>query len=402
LDAVRAGALLLGVVFHSTLSFLQPRTWEILDIHTSSLMDGTYYVIHIFRMTVFFFIAGFFARILLHRRGRKGFIRNRAKRIAAPFVIFWPIVMVTTVMAIVLGAAVAGEDPPGAESWNARTFPLTHLWFLYWLMLLYVGALVIRAVVQRLDRDGQRRARLVDPAVAWVVRSGWTPVIVGAPLAIAFFLRSDWLKWYGVPAAEDGFIPSVAGLVAYGTAFAFGWLMQRQPNLLQVWEQHRVRNLIAAVVLTVLCLLLAGSSDPEVAPSSQDGELLLYAFLYTLAIWTWTTGLIGLALRYLSAPNANVRYVADASYWIYIAHLPVIMFLQAAVSQLSIPWYLKYLLILAVAFPLLLLSYRYLVRYTFIGALLNGRKVKDSSKIKPKSRAKSKPEADKAAVAASE
>jgi glucans biosynthesis protein C len=41
---------------------------------------------------------------------------------------------------------------------------------------------------------------------------------------------------------------------------------------------------------------------------------------------------------------------------------------------MAAPWVLKYPLILAVALPVLFLSYHYLARPTFIGAQLNGRK----------------------------
>jgi hypothetical protein len=50
------------------------------------------------------------------------------------------------------------------------------------------------------------------------------------------------------------------------------------------------------------------------------------------------------------------------------------MALQIAVSQLGWPWYAKYGFILGVAFPLMLASYALLVRGTFIGAILNGRR----------------------------
>lgn len=88
---------------------------------------------------------------------------------------------------------------------------------------------------------------------------------------------------------------------------------------------------------------------------------------------------MGLAMRYLSKPNPRIRYVSDASYWIYIIHLPVVMALQTAVAQVGLPWFVKYPLILLVAYPLTLVSYRYLVRYTFIGRLLNGRRRKGES-----------------------
>jgi peptidoglycan/LPS O-acetylase OafA/YrhL len=336
-------------------------------------MNSTYYVLHIFRMTVFFLIAGFFARMLLYRRGVPGFVLNRAKRIFLPLVIFWPVVMFSTVVAIILAASLAHEKTPSATAMTPRTFPLTHLWFLYWLLMLYVGTLGLRGLVRMVDRTGVAQARFVDPLVRRVVTSGMTPVVLGAPLCVAFFSTRGWLMWYGVPAAENGLIPTVAGLVAYWTAFGFGWHLQRQPELFRVWQRHCFRNLAFAVALTGVCLWRVGVI-PAQTPGPQDWNRLGYAIAYTLAIWTWTTGLIGLALRFLSGGNPRIRYVADASYWIYIVHLPLVMFLQAGMSRLPVSWLVKYVLILAIAYPVLLLSYHYLVRTTFIGALLNGRR----------------------------
>jgi len=56
------------------------------------------------------------------------------------------------------------------------------------------------------------------------------------------------------------------------------------------------------------------------------------------------------------------------------------MALQIAVSQLPWPWFVKFPLVLAVAFPILFASYRLFVRYTFIGAILNGRRESRSNR----------------------
>ena len=71
LDAVRGGALLLGIVLHATLSFLPAptRIWIIQDNHPSMTLAMLYFAIHVFRMTTFFLIAGFFAHMSFHRRG---------------------------------------------------------------------------------------------------------------------------------------------------------------------------------------------------------------------------------------------------------------------------------------------------------------------------------------------
>ena len=69
------------------------------------------------------------------------------------------------------------------------------------------------------------------------------------------------------------------------------------------------------------------------------------------------------------------RYLADASYWMYIMHVPLVMALQVAFAQLDWPWFVEYPLLLAALLAVLLLSYELVVRHTAIGAMLNGRKV---------------------------
>jgi glucans biosynthesis protein C len=85
LDAVRAYALLLGVVLHGAAAFLGGFPIPLWLDEPSDGAAVIYYVIHMFRMSAFFLIAGFFARMLLERRGVKAFVRDRAKRVALPF-----------------------------------------------------------------------------------------------------------------------------------------------------------------------------------------------------------------------------------------------------------------------------------------------------------------------------
>jgi ABC-type multidrug transport system ATPase subunit len=99
-----------------------------------------------------------------------------------------------------------------------------------------------------------------------------------------------------------------------------------------------------------------------------------FALAYSISIWCWSLAILGAAARFLSGGHATIRYVSDASYWIYLVHLPVVAALQVAVGTLPLHWTVKFPLILIVGFAVLFASYRYLVRSTFIGQLLNGRK----------------------------
>src|SRR4051812_13498943 len=87
LDAVRGFALLLGAAFHAALSFMPgwpPGIWAMVDNSPSQFLSDAWFIAHTFRMTLFFFIAGFFARVLFRKLGAGGFWANRAKRIAIP------------------------------------------------------------------------------------------------------------------------------------------------------------------------------------------------------------------------------------------------------------------------------------------------------------------------------
>ena len=93
LDAVRGFALLLGIVFHASYQFF-PKIWTVEDTHRSVALVALAVLVfttHVFRMTTFFLIAGFFAHMSFHRRGAWGFIRDRLQRIAVPLLVGWPI-----------------------------------------------------------------------------------------------------------------------------------------------------------------------------------------------------------------------------------------------------------------------------------------------------------------------
>ena len=79
LDALRGFALICGVVLHAAMSYVPGfDVWPLLDRSPSTTLAVTFFTIHMFRMTTFFVIAGFFARLMLERRGVRAFVRNRA------------------------------------------------------------------------------------------------------------------------------------------------------------------------------------------------------------------------------------------------------------------------------------------------------------------------------------
>jgi peptidoglycan/LPS O-acetylase OafA/YrhL len=375
LDAVRAGALLLGVAFHASLSFLPgPQIWVVRDVQSDGIANF-FFVAHIFRMTAFFLIAGFFSRLLLERRGTGGFVRNRLVRIALPLLAFWPLAMAGIIACFVWGGiTMNGGTPPTNQppppAMTAVTFPLTHLWFLYMLLWLYAGALALRALGRQIDRDG----RVVDATMRLLTATPLGAVVLAAPLAVAFAMQPAWFAWGGIPTPDKGFLPNSVALIGFGTAFAFGWLLHRQQDLLGAIRRWFWVQLVAAVALTIACRWQLGATS-FITPMAEGSAKTMLAVTYALAVWCWTLGLTGAALRFLTRERPAIRYVADASYWIYLVHLPVVMALQVMVYPIEAPALVKILIVTGGAFLILLASYHVAVRHSWLGKWLNGRKL---------------------------
>lgn len=383
LDAVRGFALLLGILLHASLSFILPV--PALDVSQSATLGMMTYVIHIFRMPVFYLLAGFFAHMAFHKKGARGFVADRAMRIGVPLLAGWVLLVPLTIAITIWGLArTFGAEALESAAPPEFVFPFAHLWFLYYLCIFYVLALVARGTFDAvIDRSSRLRGG-IDRIVRGVIGSYSAPIALAAPLALYLYFNETWIFTGGIPAPDTGLTPKLPAMIAYGTAFAFGWLLHRQVDLLREWERRWPVHLAAASVLTFACLWVTSQVQFDAASLIPGPQLfvvpgpawmrLAYTAAYTAAIWFWTFGLIGAALRFFTRASAVRRYVADSSYWLYLVHLPLVFFLEVVLAQVPWHWSVKYPLILAIAFAVLFASYHYLVRSTFIGKLLNGRK----------------------------
>jgi len=375
LDAVRAFALLSGVALHGVMSFMAPRIWLINDPQASAAIDPLFYVIHIFRMTLFFVLAGFFARLMIQKKGVLAFAGNRLKRIALPLVVFWPLILA----AIIAVAVVANPPFPGAPAappppaLSVATFPLTHLWFLYVLLVLYAGAIALKLVTDLLHIGGLL-GRMLDAVVGGLTRFELIGAVLAVPVAVTFYTNAHWMMWFGIATPDTGLVPNAMATAGFVTAFAFGWWLNRNPDLLDHLARRFWSYGFAAAVGTWWCLHAAGTTTAVVPVDGHAHPV--YAILYPATTWAWTLGLIGAAHRFLKQEAPVLRYLADASYWIYIVHLPLVLLFQWLVMPVAIDPLAKLAVVVLGTMAVGLLSYQLGVRYTFIGTILNGRKRK--------------------------
>ncbi len=376
LDGLRGAALLLGVVLHATLSFFPTQIWIVADDQKSVWASGLFFVIHLFRMGSFFLIAGLFAHMMLKRRGVMGFIKDRLVRIAGPLAAFWGPVLAGIVAVLIWNASLMGltaADAPPPPKYDWTNLPLTHLWFLWVLLWFYAALVIVSAVVARLDRAG-RLGRGLDRLAGGLI-GPWGPFILGAPLALALWFEPNWIAFFGIPTPDAGLVPETSALVGFGLAFGVGALLDRRRELLKRMELWAPVWLGLALGAGTMALMLSGGPTPVLTPMTDPVAKAMTAAAFGVATYASMFAVVGLALRFWSGHSALRRYLADASYWIYIVHLPLVMAAQVVVKDWPLVWPVKLAIVVVGVMAVCLASYELTVRHGFMGRWLNGRRV---------------------------
>jgi len=334
--------MLLGVVIHALVPHVtRPNgDWPLPDPARHWTVDIVVIAIHDFRMPLFYVLAGFFGALLYGRKGLREMLRNRARRVLAPLVLFWPpsVVLAAWILNQATGSTGLGDE-----------VRVMHFWFLYYLVLFYavVAAAVRLAPRFTVSSGGFWRSHWAVPALT----TGPAILMAGMPSGLLATPRLFWpLNW-----------PVWAVYFFY---FAAGWMLYAQAHRLEeLWVPRAWWN----------------TAYGTVAMAASFGALerewqVISAILSALATWWTIFGLGGLALRYYRQPHPIARYLADASYWVYIVHVPLVLGLQALLWNTAVHPLAKMTLTLTGTLLIALTSYQLLVRHTVLGVLLNGRR----------------------------
>jgi peptidoglycan/LPS O-acetylase OafA/YrhL len=370
LDALRATMMLLGLVLHSAVSYTtRPlgAAWPYHDQQTSPWFDLMVFFIHLFRMPVFFVVAGFFGALILYRDGTGGMARNRLKRVFAPLVLGWIVLYPLTAAGFVfaLGRGVTA-GAPGWEYITSGAFlmqaNLIHLWFLYDLLILYAAALVALPLLRRTP-DGLLRR--VEATFSRLMTSAWGPIVWSAVTALTLLPMSI----AGLDTSTS-WTPPWRILIAYGVFFAFGWLLYQRRDLLKAFTRRCRWHLLAGAVVGGLYLFVVLHLPfPEAVYNHLAG-----IGTASVAIWLLIFGITGFFVHHFDRPSALTRYLADASYWMYLVHLPLTISIPGLLANLALPAAVKFSIVLSVTACITLLTYDSFVRSTAVGALLNGQR----------------------------
>jgi glucan biosynthesis protein C len=378
-DALRGGMMMLGIVLHSAMFYMAapPPTMPVpTDADTSYVMDLLFHFIHSFRMPVFFIMAGFFASLLVDRRGIAGTLRNRAARVLAPLLVGLITVLPLSILFIVSfmvsvrfgthdlipdmdAARAVGMEAIEKHPEAARPSPL-HLWFLYYLCIFYLALPVLELLARRLapclNRGGERAN---------------SPLVF---MTLAAFTSLTLWPYRGAQ-VHEGFLyfePHVPSLIFYGSFFLLGYLMNAT-RMIAVLRPGNLKVHFAIGTVVFPIAVYASHIDHSIAPASSFAHLLA-CVANAVCTWAWIYFLVGAALRLLNRPSPWALYMSQSSYWVFLAHMPFTAFAAWALVPMELPAMVKFLLVLSFATASCFLSYHFWIQHSRVSVFLNGRR----------------------------
>jgi len=312
LDLLRAALMSLGILLHVACSFQlgEPdASWGYRDPEQSLAATLLVIGIHSFRMPVFFVLSGFFAAMLAQRRGARGMWLDRMRRVGVPLLVGW--LLLTPLVGFAFSYAISvqlGSDPLSAVALH-RPVPggLAHLWFLHYLLIL-CGLAALCCCLPNAVQAAWRR--VCDRTLGGRWRG----------LALWILLAAALLCMPG-PSLETpgGLVPDLSVLAAYGVCFGAGWQLRCVPGFVERLPQgawwRSALGLVALALSSLGVLIWHGERSTAV--------FVLAQLATSATVWLVGLGTMGLCERWLRQPSRWVRELVDASYWIYLIHLPL-------------------------------------------------------------------------------
>ena len=358
-DALRAFLMLLGIPYHVALCY---QVGQDFIVHSGESVPGFLefsQVTHLFRMQAFFVIAGYFALMLLARRDPWNWLKGRFLRLGVP--------LVTTMVTLVpiMNLACELSNMPMREAlpnWRHNALDsggywVRHLWFL--MALLYFSSVVAWLA----SRFAAVRSGMVPERIdRWIARHFVGVVLaLGAVIGVWEALALEAFYVAGLNTNVPQQILRIDDLIIYTPWFVLGCLLVRTRVTLERACRFSLPVTIIAIGATVLWLAI----HRDVAPMTER-------FIAAFAAIGTTQTLIAIARRLIDRPVPIVRRLTDASYVVYLFHLPLIALLVLLLQPLAVPPVLKALAVTVLSFMLSYWAWLGITRVRSMSLLFDG------------------------------
>ena len=366
LDFLRAFALLMGVLLHILMLFLEP-----FDGSEPRLGASIIFIwIHTWRMPLFMLLAGFFTALSLSKRNTGNYSFNRLIRLGVPLLLLWSVIPAIDEEASRLFKA------PELISWLFYdvpfTFRLDHLWFLYYLLIFYSILLLIKTAVPFIY-SFILGFELSLSRVLMV----WLPILILlSPLnkPTGGIIGNDLITFGEV---------NLGSMLFMASFFMIGMQAYKSSQFLENLQRTRfwLPGLIVFSFIPIGLLVWGGIKDEPFAFSGLL-ELWIINSLSGSAALLLVLSILGLAMHKISSSGHILRWLVRLSYPIYVFHLMFVISVSGTLMFFGINDWIIILLGFAsgILFPVII--YYAIIAWTPLDWVFNGYK---NSKYQPKS-----------------
>ena len=358
LDFLRAFALLMGVLLHVLMLFLEP-----FDGSEPRLGASIIFIwIHTWRMPLFMLLAGFFTALSLSKRDTGNYALNRLIRLGVPLLLLWSVIP-----AIDEGTSELFKIPE-LISYIFYDIPFTlrldHLWFLYYLLLFYGVLLLIKTTAPFIF------SLVIDFELSLSrVLYLWMPILI---------LLSPLNKPIG---GIFGEIPITFGEINLGSMlfmasfFIIGMQAHKSSQFLENLQRTRfwLPSLIVSSLIPIGLLAWGGVKDEPFAFAGSL-ELWIVNSLSGSAALLMVLSIMGLAMHKISSSGQMLRWLVRLSYPIYVFHLMFVISVSGTLMFFGINDWIVVLLGFAsgILFPVII--YYAIISWTPLDWVFNGYK----------------------------
>jgi glucan biosynthesis protein C len=349
--------MILGIVLHSANVF-SDSDWAIRNTDTSIFFTYLIDAIHSFRMPAFFIVSGFFCHMTLTKSGPKTFINVRLPRIIIPL-------FVTALTLNILQNIVLTNYGQLEISFLDLNYWLmgkwvSHLWFLncliYFFILSALAYITIPGILNKIK---------ISINIALNYSKGFFILLL--PIASIILLK---LSYIFPNIDEDYYDAAISDSIKYSVYFTFGIILGTNKTLLKDFSSPRlIVILITSIVILLLSILhLNNPFTTKIANSYKE----------SLLVWSSCIACFYIFKRFLNIKTNTFKYLASASYSIYLFHHIFVIIFGLIIIQLNLDIFVKFTLLITSTFLATnIIHYLLISRFQILSKLFNGKNVNE-------------------------